>query len=220
MTTAIERRIQNEIGNQENRRQIPNFEIYGQREVDTFKYTVSFHVGQLLNCNEEDFIRGLIKLRIMENVELCQKVGAQVHLTVKTMELKKRLLTDGLIFNGGRIKFRDPATRVLSITMIDCPPCYTIRDLTELMGDFRPIHQVYEVTKTVDNVTYKNGNRVFQYRQLTQLPPKRFTIDVHMVRLVYSDPSPSMLSEDLRRRLSDWGQGTKLTVWGGHNGRW
>ena len=47
----------------------------------------------------------------------------------------------------------------------------------------------------MDNVTFKNGNKDFQFSKLDDLSPKRFKIDGHPVRLVYG----------LVARISVWG---------------
>ena len=147
-------------------------------------------------------------LSVIENVSLIQKVGYSVQMTLKTMEIKKKLLKEGMPFGSGKIMFRDPAVRVFSATLVDCPPANRIDDLAKLMAGFGRLHQAYEVTRTmtVENVSFQNGNRVFQFLELTELPPKRFTIDGHRVRLVYSDPDPAILSEALKQRLMDWGE--------------
>ena len=52
------------------------------------------------------------------------------------------------------------------------------------MSEFGTVYQGYDVTKTVENMTYKNGNRVFQFSVLSELPPKKFYLDGHQVSLV------------------------------------
>jgi len=71
--------IQNDLNERENRRQILNFELYSA-EVPTNLPLVS-----TLDNLEIKLKKALIKLRIMENVELYQKLGTEV----KTLELKK-----------------------------------------------------------------------------------------------------------------------------------
>ena len=104
---------------------IPSFSIYGDRSnLKVFDKTVAFHIGQLgPESKEIDLIKCLGKAGFLDNLELCQRVGAQVHLTMKTEESKKTLLKKGLKYNNSLIIFRDPAVRVHCVTMIDCPPC-------------------------------------------------------------------------------------------------
>jgi len=201
-------RLNNLIRKSSNYKELSDFSIYEQRNLRrAYRSTVSFHKAQLgENANEHEFIKVLIKSRTMENVEALSMVGNHVQLTLKTMETKAELLKKGLHYKGRRIIFRDPAVLVFSITIIECPPCYKIQDLVEFMGRFRTVHQGYEVCKTIENGTFKNGNRVFQFTLLNDLPPKRFKIDGLPVHLVYSDPDPSIFSEDLVERLSVWGE--------------
>ena len=122
--------------------------------------------------------------------------------------MKKTLLNKGLKYNNSIIIFRDPTVRVHCVTMIDCPLNYKITDLVRLMSEFGTVYQGYEVTKTLENITYKNGNRVFQFSSLSELPPKRFYLDGHQVRLVYSAPHISLLTEEFKEKINNWGAGT------------
>ena len=92
--------------------------------------------------------------------------------------------------------------------MTDCPPNYKITDLVRLMSEFGTVYQGYDVTKTVENMTYKNGNRVFQFSSLCELPPKNIYLDGHQVRLVYSALHVSLLTDELKERINDWGVGS------------
>ena len=204
-----------QIRNSSKHKDLSDFKIYGPSNLKkAYNNTVSFHRAQLRDhAREDEFIKALIETRVMENVEAVSMVGNTVQVTLKTLESKQNLMKNGLPFHGGRIIFRDPAILVFSMTMIDCPPCYKIRDLIEFMGQFGTVHQGYEVSKTVENVSFKNGNRVFQFSELNDLPPKRFKIDGHPVHLVYSNPDPSLLSENLVERMSVWGAPTGTGDW-------
>ena len=67
---------------------IPSFSIYGDRSnLKVFDKTVAFHIGQLgPESKEIDLIKCLGKARFLDNLELCQRVGAQVQVQVSYYE--------------------------------------------------------------------------------------------------------------------------------------
>ena len=88
--------------NSEQSNDIPSFSLYGDRSTcKVFNKTVAFHIGQLgPESKELDLIKALGKAGFLDNLELCQRVGAQVHLTMKTEESKKILLDKGLRYKN------------------------------------------------------------------------------------------------------------------------
>ena len=84
--------------NADESKNIPSFTLYGDRSASkVFDKSVAFHIGQLgPDSKELDLIKALGKAGFLDNLELCQRVGAQVHLTMKTEESKKILMNKGL----------------------------------------------------------------------------------------------------------------------------
>jgi len=187
--------------------------IEGAGEV--YKNTVSFHAKQLgEDQDENEFIKELKNTHYLKFVESIQKVGQHVQIHLNSNDAKKDLLKVGLPFKGGKLLFRDPQIRVHSFAMVDCPTLYTLDELSKIRSNFGTLHTCYNVTKTIEKHTFKNGNRVFQYRGLA-LPPKQLLIDCYQVRLVYSQPGPRFLTEELRGELLEYGDSEETTVWGG-----
>ena len=94
--------------------EIPSFELYGiDSNSKVFDRTVAFHISQIGNDSKEiDVIKALRASNYLENLDLCQRVGPQVHLTMKTTESKQNLMKKGIKFKNSYIIFQDPAVRV------------------------------------------------------------------------------------------------------------
>ena len=73
--------------------EVPSFELYGANSNSkVFDRTVAFHISQLGDDPREiDVIKALHANNYLENLDLCQRVGPQVHLTMKTTESKHNL---------------------------------------------------------------------------------------------------------------------------------
>lgn len=208
----VRRHFSNTVNRLERKSQnTPSYFIKGIEDAgEAYRNTISFHIKQLgEDPNENEVIKVLRNTHYLKFVESIQKVGQSVQMHLTSNDAKKDLLKGGLPFKGGKLLFRDPQIRVHGITMVDCPTIYTLEELSKVMATFGTLHTSYNVTKTVEKHTFKNGNRVFQYRGFHTLPPKQLLIDGYQVRLVYSQPGPRFLTEELREELLEYGEGDR-----------
>ena len=93
---------------------------------------------------------------------------------------EKEVLKNGIKFGNQVVSVRDPAIRILSITMINVPSDYTNKELVDhVMKNYGTLHKVYDSIKREGGILFKIGNRVFQYTAVDKLPPK--TIEVELI---------------------------------------
>ena len=104
------------------------------------------------------------------------------------------------VFAASRDQFTRSVNRpLLNVTVCGLAPEIKTSDLLPYMREYGKIEKSYDVYKNIDGYKIKNGNRVFQYLQLTELPPTKMMINDRSVRLVYSNDKKFFSSELLAK---------------------